>query len=185
LEPPGSTATAAGSLETPGVAGRGGLPGAGTECRTGARRGGSPRRRPTGRGGQYGRNGPAASAATGLVVDGGDRRADGVSDPPHPGWGGGGRSAGSRVRRRGGVGPMVRLQSVTGRAARRVLGAPETRLPEPGRPARGGGARWPLGTGRNRAAVRTVAPLPGRRGCSKGTAKTAGPPSGSAGGGAP
>jgi hypothetical protein len=80
VEPPGSAAGAPRPLGRPAVVGRGGAPGAGAECCSGPRCGGSPGRH-TGDGrGQPGRNGLARRPPAGLAVDGGDRRADRVSD---------------------------------------------------------------------------------------------------------
>src|SRR5262249_2488202 len=80
VESPGSAAAAAGSLGGPGVAGRGGTPGAGPECRNGAHSRGSPGRGAAGAGREYGRTRLAAREVAGLALDRGDRRADRVSD---------------------------------------------------------------------------------------------------------
>src|SRR5262249_34696441 len=88
-----------------------------------------------------GRDGVAAGEAADLVVDGGHRFTERVSDRPHPQWGRGGRAAGRGVSRRGRVGPLVGLQSVPGRAAGAPAGGPS------GRPCtrRGGGEAEPIG----------------------------------------
>src|SRR4051812_1094280 len=66
-----------------------------------------------------------------------------------------------------------------------MLGAPQTRLPGPGGPGWGGGARRALGAGGDRATVRVLAPFPRRGVQSAGVAAAVDPAPGPAGAATP